>query len=155
MDEVLTAGIWAGVACVVLTTVAIWLGVRARRQRRIRLPARLVSKVIMPPGYLLTVEFPAPDGTPRRATVLSALRRGIGATPEFQGWVWVNLDNHDDVIVRPHARMFWPTFFGVAAGFALLATAMLFMIGATFTAAMDVMTTPTATPTGTTSGLGE
>lgn len=125
MNGIQVAAAATGTAALVAIALAVALARRARRTKRIQLPARLLSRVFMPPGYLLTVEFPGPDGAPRRATVLSALRRGIGATPVFSGWVWVNVDDPSDVIVRPYARMFWPTFLGIFGGLALVATMLL------------------------------
>lgn len=91
-----------------------------RRITRIQLPARLITKVWVVPGYLLTVEFPGPDGAPRQAKVFSAIRQGIGATPPFNGFVWVDRDDPSDVIVRPRARTFWPVFLTVAGSIVLV-----------------------------------
>lgn len=141
MEGIQVAAIVAGLVAVLSITAAVALARRARRTRRIQLPATLLSRVFMPPGYLLTVEFPGADGAPRRTTVLSAIRRGLVATPEFSDWVWVNLDDPSDVIVRPHARMFWPTFLGVLGAFALVATMMLTTIAFMFSALPAGMTT--------------
>lgn len=141
MHGIQVAAIAAGMVALVSITAAVLLARRARRTRRVQLPARLLNRVLMPPGFLLTVEFPGPDGAPRQATVLSAVRRGIGATPVFSGWVWVNVDDPTDVIVRPHARMFWPTFLAILGGFALVATMMLATMAA-FVAAVPPLMSP-------------
>ena len=135
MGGALVAAMLAGTVARVSSTAAVLRARRARRTRRVQLPARLLNRVIMPPGFLLTVEFPGPDGAPRQASVLSAVRRGLGATPVFSGWVWVNVDDPSDVIVRPNARMFWPTFLAILGGFALVAT-MLLVTMAVFVAAV-------------------
>lgn len=113
---------------------AITLTRKERRISRIQLPARLVSKVWVVPGFMLNLEFPGPDGAPRRTSVFSAMRRGLGATPHFGGWVWVNRADPSDVIVRPRARAFWPVFLSVAGGivlvFGLVATVVIWGIGA-------------------------
>ncbi|MBX9243311.1 hypothetical protein ICW40_00615 [Actinotalea ferrariae] len=113
---------------------AVALSRKESRVRRIQLPARLVEKTHVISGYMLTVEFPGPDNEPRRTVLFSAIRRGIGATPEFQGWVWVNRDDPSDVIVRPRARSFWPVFLTIAGSVVLVAgfitTAVILGLGA-------------------------
>ncbi len=116
-----------GIALVVggsMIAGAVALSRKESRVRRIQLPARLVDRVYAVSGYMLTLEFPGPDNEPRRTVVFSAIRRGIGATPEFQGWVWVNRDDPSDVIVRPRARSFWPVFL-TALGAAVLAAGVI------------------------------
>lgn len=113
---------------------AMALSRRESRVSRIQLPARLVSKAYAISGYLLTLEFPGPDGAPRQTVVFSATRRGLGATPHFGGWVWVNRADPSDVIVRPRARSFWPVFLIVAGSAVLVAglvaTVVIWGIGA-------------------------
>ncbi len=99
---------------------AVLLHRAEKRRQRIQLPARLVSRQWVGPGDMLTIEFPGPDGSPRRTTLFSATRTGLGATPTFQGWVWVNRADPSDVVVRPNARAFWPVMLGSFAGFVLL-----------------------------------
>lgn len=117
-----------------LITAAVVLWRREGRRGRIRLPARLVSRQWVGPGDMLVVEFPGPDGAPRRTTVFSAWRRGLGATPTFQGWVWVNPADPSDVVVRPNARLFWPVLLSGFAGFVvvggIIATLVLSMAAA-------------------------
>lgn len=103
---------------------AVALSRKESKVRRIQLPARLVDRVYAVSGYMLTLEFPGPDNEPRRTVVFSAFRRGIGATPVFQGWVWVNRDDPSDVIVRPRARSFWPVFLSIF-GAAVLAAGVI------------------------------
>lgn len=98
------------------------------RVRRIQLPARLIDRTYVVPGYMLTVEFPGPDNEPRRTVVFSATRRGLGATPHFQGWVWVNMDDPSDVIVRPRARGFWPLFLTIFGCVVLVAGFIVTMV---------------------------
>ena len=107
---------------------AVALTRRENRIRRLRLPARLVSRTAVPPGHVLTVEFPGPDGAPRRTTVLSAHRRGLGATPTFSGWVWVDPDDPSDVVVRPRARLFWPLLLTVAGVVVLTAGGVVALV---------------------------
>lgn len=121
----LTVGLLLG-GSMIAGAVALW---RVEgRKRRIRLPARLVEQTFMPPGAWLTVEFPGPDGEPRRSVVFSAVRRGLGATPMFQGWVWVDRDDPSDVIVRPRARSFWPVFLTVAGSVLLTAGVIVALV---------------------------
>ena len=134
MTGIGVAAVVAGLVALVSITTAVLLARRERRVRRVRLPARLVQRIPLPPGYLLTVEFPGPDGRPRQATLMSAIRRGLGATPEFSGWVWVDADRPSDVVVRPGARYFWPTFLGVLGSFALVAAMLLGSIAVFFSA---------------------
>ena len=132
MTSIEVAAVAAGVLALASITTAVLLARRERRVRRVQLPARLLQRVPLPPGYLLTVEFPGPDGRPRQATLMSAIRRGLGATPEFSGWVWVNADRPSDVVVRPRARYFWPTFLGVLGSIALVAAMLLGTIAVFF-----------------------
>ena len=125
---------WIVLAGVALVSTLCFLGAFAlwrkeRRIRRVQLPARLLTKMLLPPGFLLTVEYPGPDGAPRQASLMSAIRRGLGATPEFQGWVWVNANDPSDVVVRPGARQFWPLMLTIVGSvvllFGLMAVAIL------------------------------
>ncbi len=107
---------------------AIALFRKESRVRRIQLPARLVSRAYAVAGDALTIEFPGPDNEPRRTVVFSATRRGLGATPTFQGWVWVNVDDPSDVVVRPRARGFWPLFLTIFGCVVLVAGFIVTMV---------------------------
>lgn len=146
MGGLAVGAVVAGLVSLASITGAVALARREKRTRRIQLPARLLSKVFMPPGYLLTVEFPGPDGAPRRTTVVSAIRRGLGATPEFQGWVWVAADDPSDVVVRPHARMFWPVFLGVLGAIMLVVTMLLGTVVLAGAMAPEMLAPGTAAP---------
>ena len=97
------------VALLVLGVVALPVGIgllsRARSVRRIQLPARVVSKVDIVAGDVMTVEYPGPDGAPLRAEVFAAFRQGLGATPMFHGYVYVNPDDPTDVKTRPQGKV--------------------------------------------------
>nr|WP_297428032.1 hypothetical protein [uncultured Actinotalea sp.] len=103
------------VAWVVMVVVAVGCFVvaprltrRERAKERVQLPARELARQFIPPGWVIEVEYPGPDGAPLRAAVFSARRWGLGATPPFSGWVWVARRDPSDVVLRPHARSFWP-----------------------------------------------
>lgn len=100
---------------------------RQRRVRRIRLPARVLTQLPTPPGNLMTVEYPGPDGAPVRTTILVAWRRGLGATPTFSGSVWVDPENPADVMARPGGR--------TLHGLLLLAFGLVIVTGGLITAA--------------------
>ncbi|WP_456786040.1 hypothetical protein [Cellulomonas sp. P5_C5] len=85
--------------------VGIVLLVRARSVPRIQLPARVVSKVDVVAGDVMTVEYPGPDGAPLRAEVFAAFRQGLGATPMFHGYVYVNPEDPTDVKTRPQGKV--------------------------------------------------
>jgi hypothetical protein len=92
-----------------------------------------MSQIPTPPGHLLTVEFPRPDGVPRQTTVMSALLPGLGvSTPELQDRVWVNADDPSGVIVRPRARLFLPVMLTISGSAiivgGLIATATLVIV---------------------------
>ena len=72
---------------------------------RIRPPARVVSKVDIVAGDVMTVEYPGPDGAPLRAEVFAAFRQGLGATPMFHGYVYVNPEDPTDVKTRPQGKV--------------------------------------------------
>ncbi|GIG21411.1 hypothetical protein Cch01nite_21350 [Cellulomonas chitinilytica] len=88
--------------------VLIVLGSRriaaARNVPRVAVPARLLSRWPVPGGLMLSVEYPGPDGRPLRADTYAVIRQGLGATPTFAGWVYVNRDDPSDVMTRPTGR---------------------------------------------------
>ncbi|MCL3859649.1 hypothetical protein [Actinotalea sp. K2] len=121
--------VWAAwaVAVVVATacfTGAVALGRHERAKDRVQLPARQVGATWAGPGMLVEVEFPGPDGYPRRTRVFSAFRRGLGATPVFCGWVWVARDDPSDVALRPRARTFLPGALVIVGGVLVMAVAV-------------------------------
>jgi len=96
------------VVTVLVGPVLIVLGSRrigaARRVPRVAVPARLLSRWLVPGGMMLTIEYPGPDGRPLRADTYAVMRQGIGATPMFAGWAYVNPDDPSDVMTRPTGR---------------------------------------------------
>src|SRR4051794_7332716 len=101
--------IGAGVVVVVLGVALIVVGARllgrAQAVPRVQVPARLVSRYTVFAGDMMTLEFPGPDGAPRQAGVFAAYRRGLGATPMFSGWAYVNPADLTDVKTRPQGKV--------------------------------------------------
>ena len=97
------------VALLVLGVVVLPVGIRlllkARAVPRVRVPARVVSKVLVLVGDVITVEYPGPDGAPLRRDVFAAHRSGIGATPTFDGYAYVNRNDPTDVKTRPQGKI--------------------------------------------------
>jgi hypothetical protein len=77
---------------------------RAKNVDRIVLPARIVSHAWVGPGVMYILEYAGPTGEALRASVFSAIRRGLGATPTFAGLVYVNRADPTDVVVRAGGR---------------------------------------------------
>ncbi|RYV51707.1 hypothetical protein [Pengzhenrongella frigida] len=100
--------VWIAPTCLFLAAACFIVGGRlvhrARRVDRVQLPARLRSRVWLGPGYSLVLEYPGPDGQPRIGSAFAFIRRGLGATPAFGGWVWVNRADPADVMTRPGGR---------------------------------------------------
>ena len=67
--------------------------------------ARVVSKILVLVGDIITVEYPGPDGAPLRRDVFAAHRSGIGATPTFHGYAYVNRNDPTDVKTRPQGKV--------------------------------------------------
>ncbi|WP_028048729.1 hypothetical protein [Cellulomonas sp. URHD0024] len=78
---------------------------RARAVPRVRVPALLLGRIPAPGGWVMTLEFPGPDNAPRRADVYAAVRTGLGATPTFGGYVYVNPNDLEDVKTRPQGKV--------------------------------------------------
>ena len=97
------------IALLVLGVIALPVGIRlllrARAVPRIQVPARVVSKILVLVGDILTVEYPGPDGAPLRRDVFAAHRSGIGATPTFHGYAYVNRNDPTDVKTRPQGKI--------------------------------------------------
>jgi hypothetical protein len=97
------------VAVLLVGGVALPVGivalVRARAVPRVQVPARVVSRFTVLAGDVITVEYPGPDGTPLRRDVFAASRRGLGATPTFHGYAYVNPDDPTDVKTRPQGKV--------------------------------------------------
>jgi hypothetical protein len=117
---------------VVLGPVLIVLGSRrvsaARRVPRVAVPAQLVSRVLVPGGMVLTIEYAGPDGRPLRADTYAVMRQGLGATPMFAGWAYVNPDDPSDVMTRPTGRTgagWWLVIVGI-----VLCVAAVLLLGA-------------------------
>ena len=98
-------------AIVLLVVGAIGLPVglrllsRAQGVPRIQVPARAVTEVPVIAGKVITVEYPGPDGAPLRRDVFAAHRSGIGATPTFHGYAYVNRNDPTDVKTRPQGKV--------------------------------------------------
>lgn len=96
------------VTTVVVGPVLIVLGSRrvaaARNVPRVAVPARLLHRWPVPGGLMLSIEYPGPDGRPLRADTYAVMRQGLGATPTFAGWAYVNPENPSDVMTRPTGR---------------------------------------------------
>jgi len=96
------------VTTVVVGPVLIVLGSRsiaaARSVPRVAVPARLLHRWPVPGGLMLSIEYPGPDGRPLRADTYAVMRQGLGATPTFAGWAYVNPENPSDVMTRPTGR---------------------------------------------------
>jgi len=96
------------VTTVVVGPVMIVLGSRsiaaARSVPRVAVPARLLHRWPVPGGLMLSIEYPGPDGRPLRADTYAVMRQGLGATPTFAGWAYVNPENPSDVMTRPTGR---------------------------------------------------
>ena len=85
--------------------VGIRLLTRARAVPRVRVPARALSQVPLLAGNVITVEYPGPDGAPLRGDVFAAFRQGLGATPMFDGYVYVNPNDPTDIKTRPQGKV--------------------------------------------------
>ncbi|MCC2333753.1 hypothetical protein [Cellulomonas wangsupingiae] len=114
-------------ACVVLLVIAVLLAVvgfrrlrRARGVRRVRVPATLVSQTYAGAGDVLHVEYPAPDGTPLRATIYMWLVNAPGVPYTFDGTVWVDPADPTDVTPRRQGRTTWATVTLILAAIALV-----------------------------------
>ncbi|WP_129338126.1 hypothetical protein [Cellulomonas endophytica] len=112
-----TACLVAGVVLVVVGLVRVS---RARAVDRVRLPARLVSRTWAVSGSQVVVEYPAPDGSPLRASMFVWVVRAPGMSPGFDGTVWAARDDPSDVTPRRQGRTATGAFLAVLGG-ALLA----------------------------------
>lgn len=112
---------------VVALPVGIVLLTRARDVPRLQLPARVVSKVSVLAGDVMTVEYPGPDGAPLRHDVFAAFRQGLGATPMFHGYVYVNPDDPTDVKTRPQGKV-GPGWTVTIIGIVLLALGVVLLL---------------------------
>lgn len=114
-------------ACAVASIVLAVLGVvwlaTDRRVRRVRVPARLVTRAPSGAGETVDVEYPAPDGRPLRARLVVADAPAPGTPPWFDGTVWVDPANPLDVRTHPQARRRRAVVALVAAGALFVATA--------------------------------
>jgi len=97
--------------CVVLVVLTVLLAVagfrrlsRVRGVRRVQVPATLVSRTYTGAGDVLHVEYPAPDGSPLRATIYMWLVNAPGVPYTFDGTVWVNPADPTDVTPRRQGR---------------------------------------------------
>ncbi|GEK21753.1 hypothetical protein [Cellulomonas xylanilytica] len=124
---VLTVAVVVLVLGVVALPVGIRLLTRARAVPRIRLPARAVSKVSVLAGDVITVEYPGPDGAPLRREVFAAFRQGLGATPMFHGYVYVNPADPTDVKTRPQGKV-GPGWTVTIVGIVLLVVGILLLL---------------------------
>lgn len=77
---------------------------RARAVDRVQVPARSLSETRTLAGEEHLVEYPAPDGSPLRATVHVARVRVPGQPYVFDGTVWVARDDPTDVVARSWGR---------------------------------------------------
>ena len=97
------------IVLLVLGAIALPVGIRllsrARAVPRVQVPARAISQVPLMAGNVITVEYPGPDGRPLRTDVFAALRRGLGATPMFSGYVYVNPNDPTDIKTRPQGKV--------------------------------------------------
>jgi hypothetical protein len=97
------------IVLVVVGAIALPVGLRlltrAQDVPRVQVPARAVTEVSVLAGTVITVEYPGPDGRPLYADVFAALRRGLGATPMFAGYVYVNPNDPTDVKTRPQGKV--------------------------------------------------
>ncbi|MGY4645152.1 hypothetical protein [Cellulomonas sp. URHB0016] len=100
----LLLAVTAGLVGPVLVVLGSRRVAAARRVPRVAVPARLVSRWLAPGGMMLTIEYPGPDGRPLRADTYAVVRTGLGATPTFAGWAYVNRDDPSDVMTRPTGR---------------------------------------------------
>jgi hypothetical protein len=120
-------------ACLVVGPVLLVVGGRkvaaARRVPRVVVPARLVSRWLVPGGMMLTIEYPGPDGQPLRADTYAVMRQGVGATPMFTGWAYVNPEDPSDVMTRPTGRTGAGWWF-VTVGIVLCVATVLLLLGA-------------------------
>lgn len=116
---------------IVVTVQGLRLVSRARAVPRVQVPARLLDRTSAPGGWSMTVEFPGPDNLPRRAEVYALVSRGLGATPTFSGYVYVNPSDLTDVKTRPQGKVgpgWWLTIIGfvlIGAGIVGIATASI------------------------------
>lgn len=113
------------VTTVVVGPVLIVLGSRriaaARSVPRVAVPARLLHRWPVPGGLMLSIEYPGPDGRPLRADTYAVMKQGLGATPTFAGWAYVNPENPSDVMTRPTGRTgagWWLVIVGIVLSFA-------------------------------------
>jgi len=111
------------VASIVLAVLGVvWLATD-RRVPRVRVPARLLSRVPFGAGEVVDVEYPAPDGRPLRAQLVVANVRAPGVPPSFDGTVWVDPTNPVDVRARRQVRSRRAIVALVAAAVLFVATA--------------------------------
>jgi len=123
----LTIAVTLLVLGVIALPVGIRLLVRARAVPRIQLPARAVGRVSVLAGDVLTVEYPGPDGAPLRHDVFAATRRGLGASPTFHGYVYVNPGDPTDVKTRPQGKV-GPGWTVTIVGTVLLAAGLVVLL---------------------------
>ena len=130
----------AGAVVVALGIVGIFVGGRllgrARAVPRVQVPARLVSRYSVLAGDMMTLEFPGPDGAPRQAGVFAAFRQGVGATPMFSGWVYVNPQDLTDVKTRPQGKV-GPGWTVLIVGIVLTVLGALTAVAGVIVAAVD------------------
>ena len=112
--------------CVVLVVLTVLLAVagfrrlsRVRGVRRVQVPATLVSRTYTGAGDVLHVEYPAPDGSPLRATIYMWLVNAPGVPYTFDGTVWVNPADPTDVTPRRQGRTTTATVTLIFAAIAL------------------------------------
>lgn len=103
------------VLALVLAVVGFRALGRARRVRRVRVPARELSSTYVGPGTYVDVEYPDPHGRPLRAQIFVWLVRAPGVPYTFDGTVWVDPANPSDVTPRRQGRTARATLTLIAA----------------------------------------
>ena len=120
------------VALLVIGVIAVPVGIRlvvkARAVPRVQVPARVVSKFTVLAGDVITLEYPGPDGAPLRRDVFAATRRGLGATPTFHGYAYVNRDDPTDVKTRPQGKIGPGSTLTIVGSVALLVGLVLLLV---------------------------
>lgn len=97
------AGVFSGLALVLGVVLLVVSGRRSGRARavdRVRVPARSLSERWTLAGDEHLVEYPGPDGTPLRATIVVTRVTAPGQPYLFDGWVWVARHDPTDVVSR-------------------------------------------------------